>query len=45
MEFKTEIDLGGRTLTLSTGKLAKQAHGAVRAQFGDSVVLATACAQ
>jgi len=45
MEFKTEVDLGGRTLTLSTGKLAKQAHGAVRAQFGDSVVLATACAQ
>ena len=45
MEFKTEVDLGGRTLTLSTGKLAKQAHGAVRAQFGDTVVLATACAQ
>ena len=38
MEFKTEVDLGGRTLTLSTGKLAKQAHGAVRAQFGDAVI-------
>jgi polyribonucleotide nucleotidyltransferase len=37
------LDLGGRKLTLETGKMARQAHGAVVARYGDSVVLATAC--
>lgn len=32
---------GGRTLTLETGKLAQLASGAVRTQYGDTVVLAT----
>jgi len=36
------IEWGGKTLTLSTGKLALQAGGAVLAQYGDTVVLATA---
>lgn len=35
------IELGGRTLTLTTGELAEQAAGAVMAQMGDTVVLAT----
>jgi polyribonucleotide nucleotidyltransferase len=36
------IEWGGKTLTLSTGKLALQAGGAVLARLGDTVVLATA---
>ncbi len=39
-----EVDLGGgRTITLETGKMAKQANGAVIVRSGDSVVLVTAC--
>jgi polyribonucleotide nucleotidyltransferase len=38
---KKEIELGGRTLSLTTGKLAGQADGAVLAQYGETVVLAT----
>jgi len=38
-----EIPIGARTLTLETGKLAKQAGGSVLVRFGDSVVLVTAC--
>src|SRR5437773_11906163 len=38
-----EISLGGKTLTLETGKLAKQADGAITVRYGDSVVLVTAC--
>jgi polyribonucleotide nucleotidyltransferase len=34
-----ECSLGGRTLSLETGKLAKQATGAVFAQHGDTVAL------
>src|SRR4030081_2665233 len=41
---KVEIDLGGRIITLETGKMAKQANGAVVVRSGDSVVLVTACA-
>jgi polyribonucleotide nucleotidyltransferase len=37
------LDLGGRRLTLETGKMARQAHGAVVARYGDTFVLATAC--
>src|SRR5438128_344326 len=36
-----EIKLGGGTLKLETGKLAKQASGAVLATYGDTVVLCT----
>ncbi|HZU25123.1 MAG TPA: polyribonucleotide nucleotidyltransferase [Bryobacteraceae bacterium] len=39
-----EIQLDGRTITLETGKVAKQANGAVVVRSGDSVVLVTACA-
>ncbi len=38
------IEIGGRKLTISTGKLAKQAHGSVVVQYGETMVLATACA-
>src|SRR5215207_5211979 len=38
-----EITVGQKTLKLETGKLAKQAHGAVVVRYGDSVVLVTAC--
>jgi polyribonucleotide nucleotidyltransferase len=39
-----EVDLGDRKITLETGKMAKQANGAVVVRSGDSVVLVTACA-
>ena len=38
-----EVRIGSRTLTLETGKLAKQADGAVVVRSGDTVVLVTAC--
>src|ERR1035437_682627 len=37
------VEVGGRTLTLETGKVARQANGAVLARYGDTVVLVTAC--
>ncbi len=40
--FKEEIEWGGRTLTLETGRIARQADGAVLATYGDTVVLCTA---
>lgn len=39
-KFTTEV--GGRTLTIATGKYAGQANGAVTVQYGETVVLATA---
>jgi polyribonucleotide nucleotidyltransferase len=39
-----EVKLQGRVVALETGKLAKQADGAVLVRCGDSVVLVTACA-
>ncbi|WP_062227082.1 polyribonucleotide nucleotidyltransferase [Aureimonas frigidaquae] len=38
---KVEIEWGGRPLTLETGKVARQADGAVMATYGETVVLAT----
>jgi len=35
-------EIGGRTLTLETGRVAKQAHGAVMVRYGETVVLVTA---
>ena len=37
-----EVEVGGQTITLETGRLAKQANGAVLVRSGDTVVLATA---
>ena len=39
-----EIDWGGRPLKLETGKIARQADGAVLATYGETVVLATVVA-
>ena len=39
---KVEREIGGRILSIETGRLAKQAHGAVLVCYGDSVVLVTA---
>jgi polyribonucleotide nucleotidyltransferase len=43
MQHTVDIDLDGLKITLETGKIAKQAHGAVVVRSGDSVVLVTAC--
>ena len=40
--YRKEIQWGGRTLSLETGRVARQADGAVLAQYGDTVVLCTA---
>jgi polyribonucleotide nucleotidyltransferase len=39
---RREIRIGSRTLTLETGKLAKQAHGSVVVRSGDTMVLVAA---
>ena len=44
MKHVVEIELAGRRLTLETGRIAKQADGAIWATYGDTVVLATAVA-
>lgn len=42
---RVEREIGGRTLSIETGKIARQAHGAVMVQYGETVVLvATATA-
>ena len=38
---KESFEWGGRTLTLETGKMARQADGAVLATYGETIVLAT----
>src|SRR5580765_6746649 len=44
MLHSVEVDLGGgRTITLESGKMAKQANGSVIVRSGESVVLVTAC--
>ncbi|HFE64754.1 MAG TPA: hypothetical protein ENK14_10125, partial [Caldithrix sp.] len=40
--IRKEIELGGRKLSLETGKMAKQAHGAVVVRYADTMVLVTA---
>ncbi|MFZ6762557.1 polyribonucleotide nucleotidyltransferase [Pseudoroseomonas sp. WGS1072] len=39
--FRKDIAWGGKTLTLETGKVARQADGAVMARLGDTIVLCT----
>ena len=43
--YRKEIEWGGRTLVLETGKIARQADGAVLATYGETVVLCTAVGQ
>ncbi len=40
---RRELALGDRTLSIDTGKLAKQADGSVLVRLGDTIVLVTAC--
>jgi len=44
MVIRKEIMVGGRTLIIETGRVAKQADGAAWVQYGETVVLATAVA-
>ena len=41
---RKELDWGGKKLVLETGKIARQATGAVVATYGKTVVVATVCA-
>src|SRR5579862_1854120 len=40
--FRKELDWGGRKLVLETGKIARQADGAVLVSYGETIVLCTA---
>jgi polyribonucleotide nucleotidyltransferase len=40
---KREVRIGPRTISIETGKLAKQADGAVLVRSGDTMVLVSAC--
>src|SRR5277367_4625769 len=40
---QVSVEIGGRALILETGKIAKQANGAITARYGDTIVLTTAC--
>jgi polyribonucleotide nucleotidyltransferase len=41
MEVSFEANVGDRTLSIETGKVARQASGAVMVQYGDTMVLVT----
>jgi polyribonucleotide nucleotidyltransferase len=45
MFVRESVMVGGRALTIETGRLAKQAHGSVLVTFGDTMVLVTAVSQ
>ena len=40
---KVEREIGGRTLSIEAGRVAKQAHGSALVRYGDTVVLVTVC--
>ena len=42
METLLNAEIGGKTLSIQTGKVAKQASGSVVVQYGDTIVLVTA---
>ena len=43
--YKKELEWGGRTLSFETGRIARQADGAVLVKYGETVVLCTAVGQ
>ncbi|MCE2964431.1 MAG: polyribonucleotide nucleotidyltransferase [Alphaproteobacteria bacterium] len=43
--YRKELEWGGKKLVIETGKVARQADGAVIVKYGDTTVLATACAE
>lgn len=45
MYIKEEIEISGRTLSIETGEMAKQADGSVVVRYGDTMVLTTAVAE
>ncbi len=45
MKTIVEEMIAGRKLTIETGRMAKQAHGSVYIQYGDSAVLVAACSE
>ena len=45
MYKKIDADIGGKTITFETGKIAKQTNGSVVVTCGDSIVLVTAVAE
>ena len=45
MKQETSVELaGGKSISFETGQVARQAHGSVLVRMGETVVLATACA-
>ena len=44
MSHRVQGEIGGRTLTIETGVIARQAQGSVTVRYGDTVVLVTVCA-
>jgi polyribonucleotide nucleotidyltransferase len=45
MKHKAEMELGGRTLSIETGEMAKQADGSALVRYNDTIVLVTACSE
>ncbi|XOF32378.1 MAG: polyribonucleotide nucleotidyltransferase [Candidatus Electrothrix sp. YB6] len=45
MYTKKEVEIGGRTISIETGKMAKQASGSVVVSCGDTMVLVTVVAE
>jgi polyribonucleotide nucleotidyltransferase len=45
MKTIVEEMIAGRKLTIETGRMAKQAHGSVYIQYGDTAVLVAACSE
>ena len=44
MIVKKEVEIGGKTFSVESGRYAKQANGAVMVRYGDTMVLVTAVA-
>ena len=44
MVYSKEVEIGGKKLSIETGKLAKQANGSVMIRYGDTMVLVAAVA-
>ena len=44
MFVREGVNFGGKELTIETGRMAKQADGAVVVRYGDTMVLVTAVA-
>ncbi len=44
MIVKKEVEIGGKTFSIETGRYARQANGSVMVRYGDTMVLVTAVA-